>query len=157
VFEVYPHPAHVVLFDLQRIIKYKKGTVAQRRAGLIELRNAISRQLCGAVPSLVTNATLRELLDRPLESVRGEALKIYEDTLDALLCAFLAAYYWTWGAERNEMIGTMAGGYIVTPSRTVADQQWSFDRIRSSQSVGKARLRKASTTAKAVQGDNSDR
>ena len=77
---------------------------------------------------VVTNAALRELVDRPLESVRGEALKTYEDTLDALLCAFLAAHYWTWGAERNEMIGTMAGGYIVTPSRTVKGRLWSFDR-----------------------------
>jgi predicted RNase H-like nuclease len=127
-FEVYPHPAHVVLFDLQRIIKYKKGTVARRRAGLIELRNAIVNHLGGAEPSLVTNALLRELVDRQLGAVRGGALKIYEDTLDALLCAFVGAHYWAWGAERNEMIGTMAGGYIVTPSRTVGGYEWSFRR-----------------------------
>ena len=86
--------------------------------------------LGGAAPGLVTNPALRELVGRPLESMRGKALKTYEDTLDALLCAFLAAHYWTWGAERNEMIGTMAGGYIVTPSRTVGGRHWSFGRAR---------------------------
>jgi hypothetical protein len=67
------------------------------------------------------------LFDRQLEALRGGALKTYEDTLDALLCAFIAAHYWAWGAERNEMIGTMAEGYIETPSRTVGGLPWSFE------------------------------
>lgn len=88
-FEVYPHPAHVVLFDLQRIIKYKKGTVAQRRAGLTQLRQAGLHHLGTAAPSLVREtAVLRQLVERPLETLPGEALKAYEDALDALLCAF---------------------------------------------------------------------
>ena len=38
-FEVYPHPAHIRLFDRKRIIGYKRGRgVAQQRAGLAELR-----------------------------------------------------------------------------------------------------------------------
>lgn len=142
-FEVYPHPAHVVLFDLHRIIKYKKGSVALRRVGLTELRQAIVNEFGSAVPTLVTGAVLQQVVDRQLESLRGGALKAYEDTLDALLCAFIAAHYWAWGAERNEMIGTMAGGYIVTPSRTVGGHPWSFARPTRSGSARAAGIANA--------------
>ena len=70
----------------------------------------------------------KNFLDRPVHVLRGGTLKAYEDALDALLCAFIAAHYWCWGAERNEMIGTMSGGYIVTPSKTFFGLPWSFDR-----------------------------
>jgi len=36
-FEVYPHPAHVVLFRRSRIIKYKKGRVTSRKNGVKSL------------------------------------------------------------------------------------------------------------------------
>jgi predicted RNase H-like nuclease len=125
-FEIYPHPAHVVLFDLARIIKYKKGNLALKRAGLSDLRRAIQTNLAFASPALVGAPVLEELLRRELTGLRGRELKMYEDALDALLCAFVAAHYWAWGSERNEMIGTMTGGYIVTPSRTVRGLPWSF-------------------------------
>lgn len=134
-FEVYPHPAHVVLFDLPRILKYKKGPVDLRRAGLTALREAITHHLGAAAPALVQSPVLQELLSRQLDALRGAALKAYEDSLDALLCAFIAAHYWAWGAERNDMIGTMDGGYIVTPNRTVRGLLWSFERARPSNSV----------------------
>lgn len=127
-FEVYPHPAHVVLFDLPKIIKYKKGPVAQRRAGLTKLRVSIAERLGNAVPSLLSNEQLAELTRRPLESIRGSALKTFEDGLDAVLCAFVAAHYWTWAIDRNEMIGTMTHGYIVTPNRTISGTAWQFAR-----------------------------
>jgi predicted RNase H-like nuclease len=130
-FEVYPHPVHVVLFDLHRIMKYKKGNMALRRAGLTTFRQAIMKHLGAAAPTLMAGALLHQVVDGQLEALRGGALKTYEDTLDALLCAFIAAHYWAWGAERNEMIGTMAEGYIVTPSRTVGGLPWSFERTRT--------------------------
>lgn len=124
-FEVYPHPAHVVLFDRQRIIKYKKGVVAARRAGLEDLRTGIVQHLCCATPALLMSDALQALVAKPLIELGGLALKKYEDSLDALLCAYIAAHYWTWGEERNEMIGTMDAGYIVTPRRTAAGEDWS--------------------------------
>jgi predicted RNase H-like nuclease len=125
-FEVYPHPAHVVLFDLPRIIKYKKGPLAQRRAGLKELQTAIVADLGRGRPRLVRSEVLSELTGHPLDSLRGKMLKRHEDELDALLCAYVAAHYWTWGPERNEMFGSMDDGYIVNPARTVQGRDWSF-------------------------------
>ena len=128
IIEVYPHPAHVVLFDRSRIIKYKKGRVAARREGLNELRRSISDQLGIATPSLLGSSALQGLLSTQLDCLRGVELKQYEDTLDAVFSAFIAAHYWVWAAERNDMIGTMHDGYIVTPSRTATGAVWSFQR-----------------------------
>jgi len=38
-----------------------------------------------------------------------------EDQLDAIVCAFVAMYYWAHGASRCRVFGTFADGYIVTP------------------------------------------
>ncbi len=114
-FEVYPHPAHVVLLRLAKIIKYKKGSVASRRCGLAEFRQGLRQHLASGEPPLRSNAKLRAFLDQNLDELRGQALKHYEDKLDALFCAYLAAYFWVWGYERNEMIGDLDSGYIINP------------------------------------------
>jgi predicted RNase H-like nuclease len=40
--EVYPHAAMVALFNLPKILKYKKGKLAQRRVGLRSLQTLLS-------------------------------------------------------------------------------------------------------------------
>jgi predicted RNase H-like nuclease len=114
IFELYPHPAMVRLFGLERIIQYKKGRVDDKRAGLATLRAYLA-----ALPGLIDNALLRELLVRDLQALRGVVLKRYEDLLDALFCAYLAWHCWRWGSERNEMFGTLEEGYIVVPKGSV--------------------------------------
>jgi predicted RNase H-like nuclease len=117
--EVYPHPAMVRLFDLKRIIRYKKGTVGERRSGLRLLQTHIRRigtSGCGLLPS--------ECLDRLLcvdpADLKGHPLKRHEDLLDAVFCAYLAWHFWRWGEEGNEVFGEMGTGYIVVPkSRSV--------------------------------------
>ena len=114
VMEVYPHPAMVRLFGLERIIPHKKGSVAQRRAGLAILREHL-RKLASGGEGLVESQKLTELLNCDLEWLRGEDLKRYEDTLDAVFCAYLAWHCWRFGEERNEVFGSLEQGYIVVP------------------------------------------
>lgn len=114
-FEVYTHPAHVVLFRRSRIIKYKKGRVASRRSGLAEFRGSLREFLCKSDPPLMIDSILLSFLECSLDTMKGTALKHYEDILDATLCAYLAAYFWAWSYERNEMIGTHEIGYIINP------------------------------------------
>jgi len=117
-FEVYPHPAHVVLFKRSRIIKYKKGPVASRRRGLHEFRESLRDFLCRSDPPLINNSMLQSFLELPLDILKGIALKHYEDKLDAIFCSYLAAYFWAWSYEQNEMIGTHETGYIINPRPT---------------------------------------
>jgi len=118
-FELYPHPAMVRLFSLERIIRYKKGSAGIRRLGLAILRNHL-RNLADGSKGLALSPMLEALLEQDLEQMRGGELKKYEDALDAVFCAYLAWYCWRWGEERNEMFGTLEHGYIVVP-KSVAE------------------------------------
>jgi len=118
-FEVYPHPAQIVLFSLDSIIKYKKGTVAQKRTGLGMFRGYIQDRLVCGNPPLRVNELLSDLLAVNVDGLSGKPLKKYEDLLDACLCAYLALFYWYWGSEKNEMIGNLHSGYIINPTESV--------------------------------------
>ena len=118
-FEVYPHAAQIVLFHLDKIIKYKKGRVEDKRAGLEILRHNIRTKFMQGKPPLHYNEPLEELLTRNLAELRGRMLKDYEDILDALVCAYLAFFYWRWGGEKNELIGNLETGYIINPTEAL--------------------------------------
>lgn len=125
---MYRHPGHVVLFDRSRIIKYKKGPLAARRLGLEELRRDLAVLLGAGTPRLKENEALVNLVGSDLTQLGGRSTKAYEDSLDAVLCAYLAAHYWAWGDQRNEMIGTMEGSYIIVPTTTSGGIAWSHGR-----------------------------
>jgi predicted RNase H-like nuclease len=114
ILEVYPHAAMVAIFDLPRTLKYKKGTAAEKRAGLLVLADHL-RRLARAVPPLRSNDAFDSLMSRNLALVRGAALKQHEDRLDAVFCAYLAYYFWYWRMQRNEIFGSVGEGYIVNP------------------------------------------
>ncbi|MGH9424029.1 MAG: DUF429 domain-containing protein [Thermoanaerobaculia bacterium] len=122
-FEVYPHPAHIVLFGLDTIIKYKAKSRRPRSLRLSELARLqrLLRSLQHAEPPLLRGAA-NALLSADLTMLRGQRLKDHEDALDAWFCAFLAAHAWYWGAERNEIVGDFESGYIVLPTVTMKAQ-----------------------------------
>ena len=109
--EVFPHPAMVHLFQLDRILKYKKGTVRDRRTELSKLRHYILSVLPTLDPSLSLSDT-----DVPTIPEKGAAIKVAEDQLDSLVCAYVAAHWWYWGTDRNWVLGDRDSGYIVVPA-----------------------------------------
>ncbi len=119
--EVFPHASALALFQLPRIIKYKKGRLANRRQGLSQLQTFIQTVLPQCQPAL--NVQLPD----PLPTT-GKALKTLEDQLDAILCAYTAASWWYWGRDRHWVLGGttfsekpasrdayLKTGYIVIP------------------------------------------
>lgn len=114
ILEVYPHAALVAMFNLERIIRYKKGPIFQKHLGLLQLRDRIS-QLGRFDPPLRSTHRLEFLLTRELQSLRGQKLKDHEDALYAVICAYLACYYWVWREQRTEIFGSLSGGYIIKP------------------------------------------
>jgi predicted RNase H-like nuclease len=121
--EVYPHAAMIGLFKLSRILKYKKGKLAERRAELERLRHLILVRLPQQEPLLAIE-------DLPKIPAQGVALKAVEDQLDSLICAYIAAHWWYWGRQRNLVLADrehskiqaarglsaeITSGYIVIP------------------------------------------
>jgi predicted RNase H-like nuclease len=98
--EVHPHAAAVRVFGLERIIKYKKGRVADRARELGRYRELLKRVLGE---------------DMPVVPATGRALKAVEDQLDAAFAAWIGANWWLYGCERSRLYGDLRSGYIVVP------------------------------------------
>jgi predicted RNase H-like nuclease len=106
--EVHPHAATVTLFGLDRIVKYKRGTREQRARELHRLRHLAMLHLPALDPSLTARLP-------PVP--RTGSLKPTKDKIDAVLCGYIAAYWWVWGRRRNRLYGDQDNGYIVVPQR----------------------------------------
>ena len=116
--EVFPHPAIVHLFDLQRILKYKKGRVGDRHLELTKLYNYITDILPTLEPSLNKDTNSHFLnFEFLVSTCTGTVLKDSEDKLDSLICAYVAAYWWYWGKQKNLVLGDISTGYIVIPNK----------------------------------------
>jgi predicted RNase H-like nuclease len=110
--EVHPHAASVNLFGLDRIVKYKRGKRAERARELRRLRTLMLSRL----------PELDPVLSMQLPAVpRTGSIKPAEDRIDAVLCAYIAAHWWLWGAQRNRVYGDAEDGYIVVPERSTAN------------------------------------
>jgi predicted RNase H-like nuclease len=114
--EVYPHPATVVLFELKKILKYKRGPFEDRHRELLRLMTLIEG-LDGASPRLRANRSVAwvELRRRVEAATRPGQLDRDEDPVDAVVCAYVALY-WYHRPEDVTVYGDFATGYIVTPT-----------------------------------------
>ncbi|MBD2337255.1 DUF429 domain-containing protein [Calothrix sp. FACHB-156] len=118
--EVFPHPAIVHLFHLERILKYKKGRLGDRRLELLKLYNYIGEILPTLEPPLHSPTISSSFL--PEIPHTGAALKAVEDKLDSLICAYVAAHWWYWGEQRNLVLGDRTTGYIVIPKSVLSNE-----------------------------------
>ena len=114
--EVYPHPATVALFGLQKTLKYKRGSFEVRQHELLQLMTLIEG-LDKATPRLRVNHSVSwvELRKRISAATRPVQLDRDEDPVDAVVCAYVALY-WYDRPEDVTIYGDFATGYIVTPS-----------------------------------------
>jgi predicted RNase H-like nuclease/ppGpp synthetase/RelA/SpoT-type nucleotidyltranferase len=124
--EVYPHPATVALFRLGRTLKYKDKTgrdLEQLRAELLVLVGLLEG-LAAADPPLLVNgrqgdnsapqawAALRTAVEK---AGRKSKLRVVEDQVDAVLCAYIALFA-TRKPAQTTTYGDFETGYIVTPT-----------------------------------------
>lgn len=117
--EVYPHPATVALFRLGRTLKYKAKPgrgVPQLRGELLRLMDALEGLRSAGVPLRVAdNPTWVALRRHVAAAERKSDLRRAEDPVDAVVCAYVAAY-----AHRRPQgvvtYGDVDTGYIVTPA-----------------------------------------
>lgn len=117
--EVYPHPATVVLFRLGRTLKYKHKpgrSLETLREALLDLV-AHLEDLGTADPPLALgdHPGWRELVAAVEGATRKSELRVVEDQVDAVVCAYVARYAVA-HPDRTTTYGDLATGYIVTPT-----------------------------------------
>jgi len=124
--EVYPHPAIVVFFGLPTVIRYK----AKRRRSFGFLQSEMLR-LVGYMVNLAmaevplrvsTNPGWRNIHAEVEQATRKSQLRRVEDMIDAVVCAYIAAFA---SARPSEVrtLGNAHEGYILTPVTTAIAQQ----------------------------------
>jgi predicted RNase H-like nuclease len=114
--EVYPHPATIALFGLKKTLKYKRGAFEDRQRELLQLMTLIEG-LDGATPRLRANRSVAwvELRKRVEAATRPGQLDRDEDPVDAVVCAYVALY-WYHRPDDVTVYGDFATGYIITPT-----------------------------------------
>lgn len=112
-FEVFPHPSMVVLFNLNRIIRYKAKPKRnyEFRWRAFEKYQRYLKKLENGSPKLILP---KSLVEKKVRGLKAKALKDYEDLLDAVFCGYIAAFCWS-NPQKCEVLGNMKEGYILTP------------------------------------------
>jgi predicted RNase H-like nuclease len=113
--EVYPHAAAVVLFGLDRTLKYKHKQ--GRDFALLQSELVRLVEFVEALPDLevADQPQWQRLADAVRTATRKTELRRAEDPIDAVLCAYVARF----AAERPDEVtiyGDQATGCIVTPT-----------------------------------------
>jgi predicted RNase H-like nuclease len=106
--EVYPHPATVRWFGLDRTIKYKRGPVTARRRAFARLQRLLRARLEKEAPEILHHPATAALLV-------ARWTKDTEDMTDALLCALVGRQWAVRGADALEILGDRRRGFIVVP------------------------------------------
>ena len=131
--EVYPHPATVALFRLGRTLKYKNKPGRDRSTLQAELQLLMSliEGLAEAEPAMLVDrpgSGWPELVKAVAGAERKSQLRVVEDQVDAVVCAYIALFA-TRAPERTTTYGDFEDGYIVTP--TLPEGLRPTPRVRS--------------------------
>ncbi len=113
--ECYPHPAIIEIFGLPERLKYKKGTIQEKRYGQIQLAHKTKKLVHSSVLRLIIGEDFSHFYDESrILSFSGQSLKDNEDVLDSVLCLYIAGLY-ALGYE-GRTFGNIEPGYIWVPS-----------------------------------------
>lgn len=108
-FEVYPHPSMCVLFNLEKILRYKPKAKRDYETRYSEFEKYINHLL--KIKDLIITG---DLLKTDFRKLKSKKLKNFEDTLDGIFCAYLSYYFWK-NSDKCKCCGDLEKGYIVTP------------------------------------------
>lgn len=106
--EVYPHPAMIRWFGLPKILKYKRGTVADRRREFRRYQSLLGSCLAVHFPELDPGAPGAGMLEAGYS-------KEAEDRLDAWFCALIAWHHGRHQGLQSQVLGDARSGFLVLP------------------------------------------
>ncbi|HET9653973.1 MAG TPA: DUF429 domain-containing protein [Kineosporiaceae bacterium] len=116
--EVYPHPALVSLFHLPTVLTYKNKPgrdLAHLRGQMARLADLLESLTGAEVPFDVASSPDWPRIRATIAGAATKAqLRRVEDTLDAVVCAYIARYS-RLAPHAVRVLGTVTDGYILTP------------------------------------------
>ena len=101
-------------FGLERILQYRRARAfLEERWPEFDRYQSLLRELRKADPPLRRTKKLLTGID--VTGMRGAALQAYEDTLDAVTCAYIASFFWRHGPRAAKRYGSLEEGHILVP------------------------------------------
>ncbi len=117
--EVYPHPATIAFFELGRTLKYKnkQGRSLQQLQEQLRMLMRLLESLSSRTPTLqlVSHSGWRDLVAVVEMATSKAALRVAEDQVDAVVCAYVS-FFREHRPDEVSTYGDLANGYIVTPT-----------------------------------------
>jgi len=115
IFECYPHPSLIEIFDLPERLKYKKGNKSEKLAGQIKLANLIKSLSSSPILQLKIPNEFVHFIDQSyILSLIGKAIKTNEDALDSIICLYISALYQS--KKSGHLFGDLHNGYVWVPT-----------------------------------------
>jgi predicted RNase H-like nuclease/ppGpp synthetase/RelA/SpoT-type nucleotidyltranferase len=155
--EVYPHPATIALFGLGRTLKYKNrpGRSLDDLRAAMQALIAHLESLADADPAvdLRSHAGWCALAESVGSASTKAELRLAEDQVDAVMCAYVAL----WSSRRpadTTTYGGAATGYIVTP--TLPEGQLPSPRQPTTRSATAAAVREYAASYPRVRAATDD-
>jgi predicted RNase H-like nuclease/ppGpp synthetase/RelA/SpoT-type nucleotidyltranferase len=122
--EVYPHAATIVLFGLEKVLRYKNKPGRD-----LELLRSELLALMTHVESVVTVTEQWQVLRDAVEAATQKAqLRRVEDQVDAVVCAYVARFAHL-HPERTTIYGDAETGAIVTPTKAGTTPERTRDEV----------------------------
>jgi predicted RNase H-like nuclease len=124
IVETHTQAAQVLLLGVDRPIRMKSGPIGGRKEAVDRLRELIEERLIeDGTPRLHLSPELDQLMDAHLPDLNGTRLGELEERLEALVCAYVAAYLGQVGPDGCAFLGDMDTGYILLPDPSRLKQQ----------------------------------
>ena len=119
--ETYNQATQILLFDLDRPIRLKAGPVGARKDAVARFRELLVEKLDDAWPPLEMSPALDALVNADLPSSNGSRVGELEEQLQAVLCAYTAAYLDIRGPGACAFLGDLRDGYVLLPTSRQQD------------------------------------
>lgn len=119
--ETWTQPTQIMLFGMDRPLRTKTGPIGGRKDAASRYRDLIYGKLPFMIPSLEDSDALEELVAPEMSSLNGTRLGELEEKLDAVLCAYVAAYLDLCGPEACAFLGDLRTGYVLLPAPAQAN------------------------------------
>lgn len=116
VIETACQACQILLFGLDRPMRIKSGPIGARKDGANRYREQIYGKLPFCEPSLEDSDALEDLVNADLGAMNGSRLGDLEGRLDAVMCAYVAAWLDLNGPEACAFLGDLGRGYILLPA-----------------------------------------
>lgn len=113
--ETHTQAAQILLFGVDRPVRLKSGPIGARKEAAQRFRELVVERLYPGPPSLEHSPELELLMQAHLPDLNGTRLGELEERLEALLCAYVAAYLGECGTDSCAFLGNLDQGYILLP------------------------------------------